>query len=98
MTSPHRWRKSSYSNEEGACVELSHTLEAVRDSKDPDGPTLGVGLRGLLAGDQGWSAARVKSNVAVLSNGTIRESLTPNTASDSRYSSPSAKMCVIKVR
>ncbi|MFC4055348.1 DUF397 domain-containing protein [Actinomadura syzygii] len=38
-----RWRKSSYSNGgEGACVELASLpgLIAVRDSKDPDGPTL----------------------------------------------------------
>jgi hypothetical protein len=49
MTVPHRWRKSSYSSEEGACVEVAHTLDAVRDSKNPDGPTLGADLRGLLA-------------------------------------------------
>lgn len=44
-----RWRKSSYSSEEGDCAELAHTLNAVRDSKNPGGPTLGVDVRGLLA-------------------------------------------------
>ncbi|MFF0293137.1 DUF397 domain-containing protein [Kitasatospora sp. NPDC004614] len=35
------WRKSSYSNGGGGCVEFdtSH-YGAVRDSKDPDGPRL----------------------------------------------------------
>ncbi|MFI2711820.1 DUF397 domain-containing protein [Micromonospora sp. NPDC018662] len=39
---PPRWRKSSHSGDEGACVEmapLSATV-AVRDSKDPTGPVL----------------------------------------------------------
>ncbi len=49
MTVPHRWRKSSYSGSEGACVELGHTLEAVRDSKNPDGPMLRGDVRRLLA-------------------------------------------------
>ncbi|MGH3435523.1 MAG: DUF397 domain-containing protein [Sciscionella sp.] len=32
-----RWRKSSYSNGSGGnCVELAHTLGAVRDSKNGD--------------------------------------------------------------
>jgi hypothetical protein len=39
-----KWRKSSYSNGNGgACVEVARNLPddvAVRDSKDPDGPTL----------------------------------------------------------
>ncbi|MFF0724886.1 DUF397 domain-containing protein [Streptomyces sp. NPDC004134] len=37
------WRKSSYSGSEGGnCVEVAATPAAVhvRDSKDPDGPTL----------------------------------------------------------
>ncbi len=50
MTEPLRaaefasWRKSSYSNEEGAnCVEVADGLPGVvpvRDSKDPAGPAL----------------------------------------------------------
>lgn len=37
------WRKSSYSNNGGACVEVATNppgLVAVRDSKDPSGPSL----------------------------------------------------------
>jgi hypothetical protein len=43
-----RWRKSSHSGGNGACVELAHT-GAVRDSKNPDGPILRVDLDSLLA-------------------------------------------------
>lgn len=56
-----KWRKSSRSNANGgACVEVARNLPgavAVRDSKDPDGPTL------AFAADQ-WQAftARVKSS------------------------------------
>src|SRR2546430_5591619 len=35
-----RWRKSTRSNANGACVELAHTLDRVRDSKNPNGPAL----------------------------------------------------------
>jgi len=37
------WRKSSYSSNQGNCVEVATGapgVVAVRDSKDPDGPTL----------------------------------------------------------
>jgi hypothetical protein len=37
------WRKSAYSNNGGACVEVARNLPgavAVRDSKDPGGPAL----------------------------------------------------------
>jgi uncharacterized protein DUF397 len=37
------WRKSSYSNNGGACVEVATNVPgvvAVRDSKDPSGPSL----------------------------------------------------------
>ena len=37
------WRKSAYSNNGGACVEVARNLPgivAVRDSKDPYGPAL----------------------------------------------------------
>ncbi|MEV5507878.1 DUF397 domain-containing protein [Streptomyces orinoci] len=39
-----RWRKSSYSSGNGACVEVAETggIVAVRDSKDPGGPILRV--------------------------------------------------------
>lgn len=37
------WRKSSYSGNNGDCVEVARNMPgivAVRDSKDPDGPRL----------------------------------------------------------
>ena len=37
------WRKSTYSNNGGACIEVAGGMPnavAVRDSKDPDGPKL----------------------------------------------------------
>jgi hypothetical protein len=37
------WRKSSYSSENGECVEfadLGNGTRAIRDSKNPTGPTL----------------------------------------------------------
>jgi hypothetical protein len=41
------WRKSSHSGTAGNCVEVALTdpAIAVRDSKDPDGPTLAFGRR-----------------------------------------------------
>ncbi|MFC4907443.1 DUF397 domain-containing protein [Actinomadura gamaensis] len=39
------WRKSSYSGENGgACIEVADFMTGVgvRDSKDPEGPCLGV--------------------------------------------------------
>jgi hypothetical protein len=41
------WRKSSHSGGTGNCVEVAGNLPgimAVRDSKDPDGPTLVLAL------------------------------------------------------
>jgi Domain of unknown function (DUF397) len=39
---PATWRKSTYSNTQGACVEVADHDGggAVRDSKDPTGPAL----------------------------------------------------------
>jgi uncharacterized protein DUF397 len=43
------WRKSSYSGGNGgACVELAN-IGAIRDSKNPAGPTLRVDLPSLIA-------------------------------------------------
>ncbi len=42
MTTTPRWRRSSRSQNGGDCVELSHTLDAVRDSKNPAGTPLPV--------------------------------------------------------
>ena len=54
-TVPHasiRWRKSSFSSAQETCVELELDLHpntgAVRDSKNPTGPTLAVDLHGFL--------------------------------------------------
>jgi hypothetical protein len=50
MTVPQgdvRWRKSTRSGDQGDCVELGHT-GAVRDSKNPAGPTLRVNLKALV--------------------------------------------------
>ncbi|HEX3785286.1 MAG TPA: DUF397 domain-containing protein [Pseudonocardiaceae bacterium] len=45
-----RWRKSSYSggNTQSGCVELAHSLDAVRDSKNPLGAALSVDVQLLL--------------------------------------------------
>ncbi|MDA3624201.1 DUF397 domain-containing protein [Saccharopolyspora sp. WRP15-2] len=42
------WRKSSYSNANGNCVELSDPRGLIRDSKDPEGPVLSVDITGFL--------------------------------------------------
>lgn len=54
------WRKSTYSSQNGACVEVARNLPgvvSVRDSKNPDGPKLLVSpaawrvfVRGLKIG------------------------------------------------
>lgn len=43
------WRKSSKSDSGGQCVEVRNDLSAVRDSKNPTGPTLAADLSRLLA-------------------------------------------------
>ncbi|MBC3989917.1 DUF397 domain-containing protein [Streptomyces sp. AC563] len=53
MTPEPHWTKSSYSSNGGDCVEIATNLAAygtvpVRDSKDPDGPT-------LIFGTSAWS-------------------------------------------
>jgi uncharacterized protein DUF397 len=43
------WRKSTRSGSNSDCVEVAGTLDALRDSKNADGPVLRVHLAGLLA-------------------------------------------------
>lgn len=43
------WRKSSFSGSGGNCVEVRRDLAALRDSKNPTGPTLAADLSRLLA-------------------------------------------------
>jgi hypothetical protein len=54
MTFPTvHWRKSTFSGGgNNACVELVGTLDAARDSKNPEGPILRADLRGLLTAVQ----------------------------------------------
>ncbi|MER7011979.1 DUF397 domain-containing protein [Saccharopolyspora sp. NPDC000359] len=46
--SAHTWRKSSYSNANGNCVELSSPRGLIRDSKDPEGPVLRANVAAFL--------------------------------------------------
>jgi hypothetical protein len=43
-----RWRKSSYSGADNQCIDLAY-VGLVRDSKNPEGPRLRIGLSSLLA-------------------------------------------------
>jgi hypothetical protein len=51
MTDSGKWRKSRRSNgaAQNTCVEVRNTLDAVRDSKNPTGPTLRADLTSLLS-------------------------------------------------
>jgi len=58
------WRKSSYSTQNGSCVEVAHapgaTAVAVRDSQDPHGPALtftATDWQALLRQIKGFDAA-----------------------------------------
>ncbi|MGP4019784.1 DUF397 domain-containing protein [Saccharopolyspora sp. 5N708] len=48
MNAETTWRKSSYSPNSGTCVELASSLDRIRDSKDPHGPTLRVDVVGFV--------------------------------------------------
>jgi Domain of unknown function (DUF397) len=49
---PLRWRTSTFSSNGTDCVEVSHDLAAVRDSKNPEGSTLAVDLRRFVSAIQ----------------------------------------------
>jgi hypothetical protein len=53
-----RWRKSSRSAQDTNCVELAHTGNAVRDSKNATGPVLAVGTHDLIAAIKGGHLSR----------------------------------------
>ena len=55
---PHRWRRSSYSGTETNCVELAESLDLVRDSKNPDGPSLRVNVVAWLGAVKSGRLAR----------------------------------------
>lgn len=48
-TNARRWRKSTYSDGHETCVELPGDLDAVRDSKNPNGPILQIDAKALVA-------------------------------------------------
>lgn len=52
-----RWRKSTRSDSSTACVELHGDLQAVRDSKNPAGPTLAGGTTAMITALLGWAQA-----------------------------------------
>lgn len=53
-----RWRKSTFSDGQDTCVELAHTGDAVRDSKNATGPVLAVGTHDLIAAIKGGRLSR----------------------------------------
>jgi hypothetical protein len=48
MTSDHTWRKSSRSQNGPDCVEVRCTLDQLRDSKNPSGPSLHLDVASLV--------------------------------------------------
>jgi len=53
-----RWRKSNRSNVNGACIELSHTLTQLRDTKNRTGPTLRGDVAALVRAVQTGQVGR----------------------------------------
>jgi hypothetical protein len=43
-----QWRKSSRSNNGSDCIEVSGSLDQLRDSKNPDGPVLRANIAALI--------------------------------------------------
>jgi hypothetical protein len=48
VVSDSTWRKTRRSENGATCVEIRGTLDAIRDSKNPAGPTLHGNLTALL--------------------------------------------------
>jgi hypothetical protein len=42
------WKKSSFSSSDTDCVEVANTLDAIRDSKNPQVTLDGVNVRALV--------------------------------------------------
>lgn len=57
-TVPDDWRKSSRSSTNTNCVEVYRKRTAIRDSKNPSGPTLVVDLSGMFAAVKAGSLDR----------------------------------------
>jgi len=51
------WRKSSFSGSGGNCVQVRQDQAAIRDSKNPAGPSLPVDLPTLLAAIRSGSSS-----------------------------------------
>ncbi|HEY3752795.1 MAG TPA: DUF397 domain-containing protein [Pseudonocardiaceae bacterium] len=44
-----RWRKAGRSQNTSNCVEIAHSLDQLRDSKNATGPVLRADIRALVA-------------------------------------------------
>ncbi|MGW0892902.1 DUF397 domain-containing protein [Saccharopolyspora sp. NPDC002578] len=48
MSAERTWIKSSRSQNTATCVEVTTTFDEIRDSKDPNGPTLEAAVAPLV--------------------------------------------------
>lgn len=48
MDELEKWRKSSHSGSQSNCVEVARRLDALRDSKNADGPVLRLDLSAFV--------------------------------------------------